>query len=168
MDKRTRQIVHAAMIAALYVALTHFQNIILPGSATWAIQCRLSETLCVLAFFTPAAIPGLAVGCLVFNITYAGALPLDFLVGTLATFLAAWGMWLTRNVTVRGLPLLGLLMPALTNAVLVGWELTAFIGGGFPVNAFYVALGELIVLLTFGVFLYRVIKNQHLDSRMFG
>ena len=168
MDKHTRQIVHAAMIAAPYVVLTHFQNIVLPGSATWAIQCRLSETLCVLAFFTPAAIPGLSVGCLVFNITYAGALPLDFLVGTLATFLAAWGMWLTRNVTVRGLPLPGLLMPALTNAVLVGWELTAFIGGGFPVNAVYVALGELIVLLTFGVFLYRVIKNQHLDSRMFG
>ena len=131
MDKKTRQIVHAAMIAALYVVLTHFQNIVLPGSATWAIQCRLSETLCVLAFFTPAAIPGLAVGCLVFNITYAGALPLDFLVGTLATLLAAWGMWLSRNLTIRGLPVVGLLMPALTNAFLVGWELTAFIGGGF-------------------------------------
>ena len=168
MDKKTRQIVHAAMIAALYVVLTHLQNIILPGSATWAIQCRLSETLCVLAFFTPAAIPGLAVGCLVFNISYAGALPLDFLVGTLATFLAAGGMWLTRNWTVKGLPLVGLTMPAVTNAFLVGWELTAFIGGGFWINALYVALGELIVLLTFGVFFYRVIKNQHLDSRMFG
>ena len=168
MDKQTRQIVHAAMIAALYVVLTHLQNIILPGSATWAIQCRLSETLCVLAFFTPAAIPGLAVGCLVFNITYAGALPLDFLVGTLATILAAWAMWLTRKITVKGLPFPGLLMPALTNAFLVGWELTVFIGGGFWINALYVALGEMIVLLTFGVFLYRIIKNQHLDSRMFG
>ena len=168
MDKQTRQIVHAAMIAALYVVLTHLQNIVLPGSATWAIQCRLSETLCVLAFFTPAAIPGLAVGCLVFNITYAGALPLDFLVGTLATILAAWAMWLTRKITVWGLPVLGLLMPALTNAFLVGWELTVFIGGGFWINALSVALGELIVLLTFGVFLYRIIKNQHLDSRMFG
>ena len=168
MDKQTRQIVHAAMIAALYVVLTHLQNIILPGSATWAIQCRLSETLCVLAFFTPAAIPGLAVGCLVFNITYAGALPLDFLVGTLATILAAWAMWLTRKITVKGLPVPGLLMPALTNAFLVGWELTVFIGGGFWINALYVALGELIVLLTLGTFLYRIIKNQHLDSRMFG
>ena len=168
MDKQTRQIVHAAMIAALYVVLTHFQNIVLPGSATWAIQCRLSETLCALAFFTPAAIPGLAVGCLVFNITYAGALPLDFLVGTLATILAAWAMWLTRKITIRGLPFPGLLMPAVTNAFLVGWELTVFIGGGFWINALYVALGELIVLLTFGIFLYRIIKNQHLDSRMFG
>ena len=59
-------------------------------------------------------------------------------------------------------------MPALTNACLVGWELTVFIGGGFRINALYVALGEAIVLMTFGVFLYRVIRNQHLASRMFG
>ena len=162
MDKKTRQTVHAAMIAALYVVLTHFQNIILPGSATWAIQCRLSETLCVLALFTPAAIPGLTVGCMVFNLTYAGALPLDFLMGSLATFLAAGSMWLTRRV-----PFVGLLMPALWNAILVGWELTWFIGGGFWINALYVALGELIVLFTFGAFLHRVIRKQHLDSTMF-
>ena len=167
MDKHTRHTVHAAMIAALYVVLTHLQNIILPGSATWAIQCRLSEALCVLAFFTPAAIPGLTAGCLVFNITYGAALPLDFLAGSAASFLAAWTMWLTRGLTVRGLPVPGLLMPGLWNALLVGWELTAFIGGGFWINAAYVALGELIVLLTLGAFLYRVIKNQHLDSHMF-
>ena len=167
MDKKTRQTVHAAMIAALYVVLTHFQNIILPGSATWAIQCRLSETLCILAFFTPAAIPGLTAGWLVFNITYAGALPLDFLMGSLATLLAAGTMWLSRGIRFRGLPAVGLVMPALWNALLVGWELTWFIGGGFWINALYVALGELIVLLTLGVFLYRVIQNQHLDSKMF-
>lgn len=168
MDKNTRQTVHAAMIAALYVVLTHLQNMILPGSATWAIQCRLSEALCVLAFFTPAAIPGLTIGCLVFNISYAGALPLDFLMGSLATLLAAATMWLTRHIRFRGLPLVGLTMPALWNAILVGWELTWFIGGGFWINVLYVALGELIVLLTFGTFLCRVIQNQHLDSKMFG
>ena len=168
MDKHTRQIVHAAMIAALYVVLTHFQNIILPGSTTWAIQCRISEMLCVLAFFTPAAIPGLTAGCLLFNITYAAALPLDFLLGSLATFLAAGSMWLTRRMLVRGLPVPGLLMPALWNALLIGWELTWFIGGGFWINALYVALGELIVLLTLGSFLARVIRKQHLDSKMFG
>ena len=81
MSKNTRFLTHAAIIAALYAVLTHLQNLILPGSATWAIQMRLSEALCVLAFFTPAAIPGLTVGCLAFNITYAAALPLDFLVG---------------------------------------------------------------------------------------
>ena len=167
MDKRTRHTVRAAMIAALYVVLTHLQNIILPGSATWAIQCRLSEALCVLACFTPAAIPGLTLGCLVFNISYAGALPLDFLMGSLATFLAACSMWLTRKVLLRGVPVIGLLMPALWNAIWVGWELTWFIGGGFWINALYVALGELIVLLTFGAFLYRVIHQHRLDSKMF-
>ena len=59
MSKNTRYLAHAAIIAALYAVLTHLQNLLLPGSATWAIQMRLSEALCVLAFFTPAAIPGL-------------------------------------------------------------------------------------------------------------
>ena len=76
MSKNTRFLTHAAVIAALYAVLTHLQNVLLPGSTTWAIQMRLSEALCVLSFFTPAAIPGLTVGCLVFNITYAAALPL--------------------------------------------------------------------------------------------
>ena len=61
MQKRTSFLAHAAIIAALYAVLTHFQNILLPGSATWAIQMRMSEALCILAFFTPAAAMGLAV-----------------------------------------------------------------------------------------------------------
>lgn len=164
MTKNTRYIVFAAIIAALYAALTHLQNFLLPGSATWAIQMRMSEALCVLAFFTPAAIPGLSLGCLLFNLTYSATLPLDFVVGTLATFLAAWGMWKTRSVTVKGYPLLGMLMPAITNAILVGWELTVYIGGGFMINAVYVALGELAVLLVFGTVLYYAIRKRNLES----
>ena len=167
MKKHTRHLAHAAIIAALYAVLTHFQNILLPGSASWAIQMRLSETMCILAFFTPAAAIGLSVGCLIFNLTFAAALPLDFLVGTLATYLAAKGMWLTRNVTVKGYPLPGMLMPALTNAFLVGWELTVYIGGGFWINAVYVAIGEAIVLLTGGSLLYCAMKKRHLDTRLF-
>ena len=67
----------------------------------------------------------------------------------------------------RKFPVPGLLMPALTNAVLVGWELTIYIGGGFALNAFYVALGELIVLLTLGLGLYWFMKERHLDKRLF-
>ena len=165
---RVRYWTHAAIIAALYAVLTHLQNFILPGSASWAIQCRLSETLCVLALFTPAAIPGLAAGCLVFNLTSAAVLPLDFLVGTLATVLAAWSMWLLRRCTVKNFPLPALLMPALFNAILVGWELSVYIGGGFFINALYVAIGELIVLLIFGSLLYRVMKRRRLDTLLFG
>ena len=115
MTKRPRLLAHAAIIAALYAVLTHMQNLLLPGSATWAIQMRLSEALCILAFFTPAAIPGLSIGCLLFNLSFSAALPLDFLVGTLATYLATHAMWLTRRITFRGLPVLGLLMPMLVN-----------------------------------------------------
>ena len=167
MKNRSRRLAHAAIIAALYAVLTHMQNLILPGSASWAIQMRLSEALCVLAFFTPAAIPGLTLGCLLFNITFSAALPLDFLVGSLATYLAAQVMWLTRNLRVRGIPLLGLLMPALTNALLVGWELSIYIGGAFAINAVYVALGELAVLMTLGTALYLAIRNRGLSTRLF-
>ena len=168
MHKHTRFLAHAAIIAALYAVLTHFQNILLPGSATWAIQLRMSEALCILAFFTPAAAMGLGVGCLIFNLTFAAALPLDFLVGTLATYLAAKIMWLTRNITVGTYPLLGMLMPALFNALLVGWELSVYIGGGFWINAVYVAIGETVVLLTAGMVLYCAMKKRHLDTRLFG
>ena len=160
--------VYAAVIAALYATLTHMQNILLPGSATMAIQFRASEALCVLAFFTPAAIPGLAVGCLVFNLTFANALPLDFLVGSLASLLAAWGMWLSRKITVKGLPVLGLTLPAISNALLVGWELSVYIGGGFWLNALYVAIGELAVLLTLGSALCCALKSRGLDQSLFG
>lgn len=158
--KNTHYLTHGAIIAALYCVLTHMQNLLLPGSATWMIQMRMSEALCVLAFFTPAAIPGLSLGCLLFNLTFAGTLPLDWVVGTLATFLAAEAMWLTRDWKVMGYPLFGMLMPALTNAILVGWELAVYIGGGFWVNAFYVALGELAVLLVMGTALYIAMQKR--------
>lgn len=168
MRTHIRNLVYAAILAALYVVLTNWQNFLLPGSATWAIQMRLSEVLSVLAFFTPAAAPGLAVGCLIFNLNYAAALPLDWILGTIATWLACKAMWLTRNVRFRGLPLVGLLMPALTNAIFVGWELTVYIGGGFWINALYVALGEAAVLLIPGSLLYLAMTKRGLDQKLFG
>ena len=160
-------IAYGALLAALYVALTYLQNLLIPGSATWAIQFRASEALCVLAFFTPAAIPGLTIGCLLFNVSYAMALPLDFLVGSLATLLATWGMYLTRKVKVKGLPVLGLLLPALCNGLLVGWELHIYVGGGFWLNCLYVAIGEAAVLLTLGSGVFYSMKVRGLDKRLF-
>lgn len=164
---RVRFWTHAAIIAALYAVLTHMQNILIPNSASFAIQCRLSEALCVLAFFTPAAIPGLSVGCLIFNITFAAALPLDWIVGSLATLTAATAMWYGRGITLKGYPLLCMLMPALSNAIFVGWELAVYIGGGFWINALYVAIGELIVMLIFGSVLYWTMKRRRLDKILF-
>ena len=143
------------------------QNALLPGSATWVIQFRAAEALCVLALFTPAAIGGLSVGCLLFNLVYAYALPLDPIIGTAATWLCCSAMYLTRRILIKGYPLLALLMPAVFNAILVGWELTVYIGGGFWLNALYVAIGEIAVLLTLGSVLYYAIKARGLDKRLF-
>ncbi len=167
MRKNTRLLTHGALIAAMYVVLTYLQNFLFPDSASMAIQFRVSEALCVLAFFTPAAIPGLAIGCLLFNISYQFALPLDFAIGTAASAGAAASMWALRNVKIKGLPLPGLLMPALWNALLVGWELSVYIGGGFWMNALYVAIGEAGVLLTLGSLLYFVMERKGIANRLF-
>ena len=168
MRKNIRYMTHAAIIAALYAALTVLQNLLLPGSASMAIQFRAAEALCVLALFTPAAVPGLSIGCLVFNLTFAGALPLDPLVGTLATFAAGVSMKLLRKLTIKGFPFWSLLMPALWNGLLVGWELTVYIGGGFWINGLYVVIGEAAVLLTLGTALYYGLKARNLHNRLFG
>ncbi len=168
MKQNVRLLVHAAVIAAIYAVLTHMQNILWPGGTTMAIQFRISEALCILAYFTPAAIPGLTLGCLLFNLTSGAGLPMDFLVGALASFLAALAMYTTRNITIKGFPILGFFMPALCNGILVGWELSIVIGGAFWLNALYVALGELAVLFTLGVILYYTIKSRNLDRKLFG
>ena len=167
MNKKVRNLVYAAVLAALYVVLTNLQNILLPGSATWAIQFRASEALCVLALFTPAAIPGLTVGCFLFNLNYTNALPLDILVGSLATLLACGAMYLTRKITWKGFPLLGIWMPTLFNALIIGWMLSVYVGGGFWLNAMYVGIGETIAVLVFGTILFFAMKLRHLDKRLF-
>ena len=165
---RTRQITHAAIIGAMYFALTHLQNFLVPNSTSWLIQFRASEALCVLALFTPAAIPGLTIGCLLFNLSFAGALPLDFLVGSFATFLACGSMGLMRRF-----PLPALAMPALFNGILVGWELTLYFGengftmAAFGLSALQVAIGELAVLYTLGWLLYRTMTKTGLARRIF-
>jgi len=169
----TKKIAYGGALAALYVVLTYAQNLLWPGSTSMAIQMRLSEALCVFAFFTPAAIPGLTLGCLLYNVSWAQALPLDWLVGSLATLLATLCMWKLRSVRLGKLPLAGLLMPALWNAPLVGWELAVYFGETgfawplFGLNALYVFLGEAIVLLVPGTALYLAMTARGLEKRLF-
>lgn len=169
MKKHARNLTHAAIIAALYVVLSLLQNLLLPGSTSMAVQFRVAEALCVLALFTPSAVYGLTLGCLLYNLSYAGALPLDFLIGTGATLFSVWSMYALRNVKLWKLPLLSLLMPALFNGLLVGWELTVYFGESpFWLNALCVAAGELAVLLTLGLALYFALSHRKLNDRLFG
>ena len=166
-NKNVRFLTQSALLAALYAVLSYMQNLLIPGSANAAIQFRVSECLNVLALFTPAAIPGLTVGCILFNLNFAGALPLDVVVGSAATALATGGMYLTRRVCIKGYPLLAMVLPAVFNALLVGWELSFYIGGGFWINAMYVAIGELAVMLTLGTALYYTFRLRRLDKHLF-
>ena len=79
-------IVQAAMIAALYVVLTILANAL--GLANYAIQVRFSDALTILPYFTPAAVPGLFIGCLISNILTGCAIP-DIIFGSLATLVGA-------------------------------------------------------------------------------
>ena len=105
---------------------------------------------------------------MLFNLTYAAALPLDFLLGTAATLLATMAMYGLRKVRIWKLPLLSLLMPAVFNGLIVGAELTYYIGGAFWFNAGCVAAGEAGVLLVLGTALYLALETRGLGARIFG
>ena len=90
----TASITQAAIIAALYIVLTFFANAL--GLANYAIQIRFSESLTILPYFTPAAIPGLFIGCLLSNILTGCALP-DIIFGSLATLIGGIVTFLLRK-----------------------------------------------------------------------
>jgi len=175
MKKSTLYIVQAALIAATYATLTLLQNFLLPGSASAAVQFRVAEVLTILALYTPAAIPGLTIGCIVANISsVAVAGPFDLIIGSLASLIAALLMFAARRVRLFRLPVLAALMPALVNGVLVGFEIDFFIvnQGFFNFYDFLfqggcVALGELAVLFVLGLPLSRVIEINGLDKKLF-
>ncbi len=176
MTKKTsvHYLVQAALIAAIYAALTILQNVLIPDSATLAVQFRVSEALTILALFTPAAIPGLFIGCILANISTVAALgPLDMIFGSLASLLAAFLMYKLRNTRIKGIPIAAALMPALVNGIVIGFEIEFFfIGGGFHFGSFLiqgalVALGELAVVFVLGLPLMKVIEKTGIDKKLF-
>ena len=140
----TQYLTHAAAIAAIYTVLTVIAAGF--GLANGAVQVRFSEALTVLPFFTPAAVPGLAVGCLISNIVTGCAIP-DIIFGTLATFLGALGSYaLRRNRFLVSLP------PILANTIIIPFVLSYayHIPGGIPYFMLTVGAGEVISCLLFG------------------
>lgn len=146
-----KTIAYAALLAALYIALT---GLFAPIGFS-NVQVRISEVLCAVALFTPLAIPGLTVGCLISNILWSPYGILDVLLGTLATFL---GVLLTYQMR-RGNRILALLPPVVTNALLVA--LTLNIAGHLPYlpTLLYVGLGEAISCMCLGYLFSKVLDR---------
>lgn len=154
--KRVYFITLAATIAALYVTLTLISAVF--GLSSGAIQIRISEALCALTYFTPAAVPGLSIGCLVANLL-TGANPLDVIFGTLATLIGALGgYFLRKNKWLVTLPTL------VANTVII--PLVIVYGFGvkdmaLPLVALTVGAGELISACILGTLLLLILQKYH-------
>ena len=140
--KKVLYLCQAAVIAALYIALTMLSSLL--GLSSGAIQCRFSEALCVLPYFTPAAIPGVTLGCLISNLTVPGTSPFDIIFGTLATLIGALGTYLLRKIKIG--KFLAALPPVVSNTLIIPFVLKyAYnIPDGVGFLMLTVGLGELI------------------------
>lgn len=173
--KNVRFLTQAAMIAALYAVLTYAAAAV--NLAYGAVQFRFSEALTVLPVFTPAAIPGLAVGCFLANLGSPLGL-VDWIFGTGATLLAAVGTWMARKIQMKGVPVLAPLPPVIANVVLVGFELSCLSSAGtfalgnftwaaFGASALSVGIGELVICYALGLPLLLALRKTGASQRLF-
>ena len=146
------KVAQGAIIAALYVVLT----VIFAPISFGEMQVRISEALTILPMFTPAAIPGLFVGCVLGNLL-GGAIPVDVIFGSLATLIGAVGGYLLRkNRWLVPLP------TVLSNAVIVPFVLRYGYGVTLPIPLMmvYVAVGEIISCYVLGELLCTVLLRH--------
>ncbi len=151
-SNHTLLLVQAAMIAALYVVLTYIANAM--GLASSAIQIRFSEALTILPYFTPAAIPGLFVGCFLSNILTGCAIP-DIIFGSIATLI---GALLTRRL--RKCKWLSPVPPILANTLIVPFVLLYAYGiQPLWLSFITVGIGEVISCGVLGMLLLIVLEK---------
>ncbi|MCI8977916.1 QueT transporter family protein [bacterium 1xD8-48] len=151
-SNHTLLLVQAAMIAALYVVLTYIANAM--GLASSAIQIRFSEALTILPYFTPAAIPGLFVGCFLSNILTGCAIP-DIIFGSIATLI---GALLTRRL--RKCKWLAPVPPILANTLIVPFVLLYAYGiQPLWLSFITVGIGEVISCGVLGMLLLIVLEK---------
>lgn len=165
-NKKVLFITQAAVIAALYVVMTVF--IAAFGLASGSIQIRVSEALCILPYFTPAAVPGLSIGCLIANLV-TGAPIWDVIFGSLATLLGAIFTYLLRKHK-----FLCTLPPVIANALIIPPVLIFAYGFGLPEGMFEgmsatwfvwlfdvvtVGFGEIISVCVLGSLLLRLLER---------
>ncbi len=137
-NKTVYYTVEAAMIAAVYVALT---GLVAPF-AFGPVQLRVSEALCVLPYFTAAAVPGVSIGCLLSNLIYGAAMP-DVIFGTLATLIGA-----VISYRIRSHKWLVCVPPILSNTIIIPWVLRYAYGSAdlIPVMMVTVGIGEVLAI----------------------
>lgn len=155
-----KEVAMGGIIAALYVVFTLLANSL--GLANYAIQVRFSEALTILPYFTPVAIPGLFVGCIISN-TLTGAMLLDVIFGSLATLV---GAIFTRLFAVRFQTKIWLapIPPIVANTIVVPLVLAYVyeLEGGIPYFMLTVCIGEIISCGIIGMALFPVFKhNRH-------
>ncbi len=150
-NKTVRYITTAAIIAALYTAIT-----VLAAPISFSVfQVRVSEALCILPFFTPAAIPGVTVGCLLANII-SGAAIWDVIFGTLATLIGAVGSYLLRkNKWLVPIP------PILSNTIIIPWvlKLAYHLDDTVPFMMLTVGVGEILAIYVLGMILLLALEK---------
>ena len=150
-SKKLVFICQAAVIAALYVVLTY----VFSAFASGVIQVRVSEALPILPAFTPAAIPGLVIGCLLSN-TLTGCVLLDIIFGSVATLIGALGSYaLRRHTWLVPIP------PIVSNMIIVPFVLRFAYGAtdAFPFMIATVGAGEIISCYLLGMILYGALKK---------
>ena len=152
-NKNTILVTQGAMIAAMYVALT---CVFAPISFR-EVQVRVAEALTILPVFTPAAIPGLFIGCLLGNVI-GGALVPDVIFGSLATLIGAFFTWKLRKKSVWLAPI----PPILSNTVIVPFVLryAYLIELPIPMMMLTVFLGEVISCGALGLILYKALEKK--------
>lgn len=150
-------LVQGAVIAAIYVALTFVSSAL--GLASGVIQLRLSESLCILPIFTPAAVPGLFIGCLLANIL-TGCIFIDIIFGSIATLI---GAIFTRML--RKYKLLPLLPPILSNTIIVPFILkfAYCFEGSYLWFVFSIFAGEFLSCGVLGYLLKKVMDKYKMN-----
>ncbi len=155
--KKLKHITSAAVIAAIYVILTYITNLF--GLASSAVQCRLSEAMCILPAFTPAAVPGLFIGCMLSNILTGGII-LDVIFGSLATLV---GACFTRLLALRKASPYLYPVPAIAaNTIVIPLVLkyAYALDGSVWYFVLTVGLGEIISCGVLGMLLYHSLKQK--------
>ncbi len=153
----------AGIVAALYTVLTCFVGAF--DLASGAIQFRVSEALCVLPAFLPAAVPGLAVGCVISNLVM-GSLWQDILFGSLATLIGAFCAYLLRKAPAWLIPA----PTVIANGLIVPPVLVYayHMEGGLPFITLTVTAGEVLSAGVLGTLLCILIRRRNLFGRRHG